>query len=428
MALATILHALAVGTQSTGATFFVNGVTGSDSNAGTSTSSAFATIAKGLEAIAGSSQRGTAPITLSVRGGIYRQSAPLKVTANHSGTAANPVTIVGSSGTVRILGGTSLNASLARAATADDYETYFTTNFPAEYAATPASARRGPAAGAMVIDLAAAGITDYGAWSVQGGFEYGCNGAAMELFMSGEPMTVARWPNVNPDPGNSTNLVWSRTVKGSGGGGLNELDRATKAALFGVDDVPGVPLGAAHHGFKPTRRGGCKQRELRKNGISCAAQAQATLARNAKRREAWHASKGLSAQGYVYNASAALASKANPTFTYDAAVEKAFASWPDIGTAWVHGTWPYEWEDTMAPITAFSKAEKTITVGMPMPTDNGITAAAKYFVWNALSALDVSCYSSRLSHDTCKLSSSPLPRSLAPSLPHSLFLLSSGPR
>jgi hypothetical protein len=202
----------------------------------------------------------------------------------------------------------------------------------------------------------------------------------------GMPMTVARWPNVNPSPGNSTNFVWARTVKGSGGGGLNALNRSQKAALFGVEDVPGAALGAAHHGFKPTRRGGCSERLMRKGGVSCAEQARPTVERNAKRREAWHVSKGLAAAGYHFNHT--VEKGKTPTFTFDKAAKAAFGSWPDLKAAWVHGTWPYEWEDTMAPITALDLGKSQISVGMPMPADNGVTPAAKYYVWNALSALD----------------------------------------
>ena len=176
-------------TASAATTFFVNGVSGSDSNAGTSSTAAFATVAKGLDAIAGVKRPLESAITLTISGGVYHQGKPLKMTAKHSGDEENAVTIIGTDGSVRITGAAAVNASqIARPATAEDYAAYFTERFPAEYAALDAAAAATatkPAAGALIIDLKAAGITEYGKWSVQGGYEYGCTGAAMELFVGG---------------------------------------------------------------------------------------------------------------------------------------------------------------------------------------------------------------------------------------------------
>ena len=344
--------------QSTTTTIYVN-TTGSDSNTGLLPTHPLATIAAALAKVPAHSSQGA--VTVQVAGGNYFLSSPLEIAKQHSGTASGAVKLVGI-GNVRVVGGFAANATPAVA--------------PLRW-----QARTLPA-GAMQIDLSA--IADLGTWAMQGGYEHDCVGTPLELFVNGAPMTVARWPNVDPNPGNSTNMVWSRTEKGSGGGGLHDLSPSTVAKLLNVSsNSKEQRLGAIFHGYKPKRRSSCSLRRVRHYNESCEDQAAPTIAHNRARRAAWHASKNLPPLDWDHEAAR------SPSFTLTKSAASAIGDWDDLSTAWVHGTWAYEWEDTMGPITEYTKGERKITVGMPMPADNGVTAQAKFYVFNALSALDV---------------------------------------
>ena len=120
--------------------------------------------------------------TVLVRGGTYFQQETFTLTAADDLSPA-PVTYAASPGeTVRITGGQEVRGWQA--------------------VTDPAIlSRLDPAARGHVLqtDLKAQGITDFGQMSPRG-FGRPVTPAGLELFFSGTPMTLARWPNVGAEP------------------------------------------------------------------------------------------------------------------------------------------------------------------------------------------------------------------------------------
>jgi hypothetical protein len=119
-----------------------------------------------------------------VRGGVYERRSAFVLTAEDAGTAAAPVLFAGYPGEeVRIVGGARLDGGDFAAVTAE--------SDPAIWA------RLDPAAqGAVVsIDLATAGIDDYGELTERGFGFWSGGPSALELFVDQAPMELARWPD-----------------------------------------------------------------------------------------------------------------------------------------------------------------------------------------------------------------------------------------
>ncbi|QNN20866.1 right-handed parallel beta-helix repeat-containing protein [Planctomycetales bacterium ZRK34] len=117
------------------------------------------------------------PIAVVLHDGVYRQTEPLKFEAADSGSAEAPITYRAARGqTPRIIGGTIVSGFVPLG---DD----------------PAGKRLSEAAkqAVRVVDLKAAGITDYGKL-IPFGFSRGGQ-AQMELFFNDEPMRLAQYPN-----------------------------------------------------------------------------------------------------------------------------------------------------------------------------------------------------------------------------------------
>lgn len=109
-------------------------------------------------------------VQVQIAPGEYELSAPLELTAEDSGTASAPILYRGAGTATRLLGGRKV------------------TNWaPVTDAAI--LARLEPVAQGKVYqaDLKALGITDFG--------EVVTSGKRLELFLDGQPMTLARWPN-----------------------------------------------------------------------------------------------------------------------------------------------------------------------------------------------------------------------------------------
>ncbi len=117
-------------------------------------------------------------IAVNVLPGEYRVTAPLELSAQDSGTTDGPVVYRAvQPGKAVFYGGTRLRGF---AAVTD----------PAILGRLPQEAR----GRVMRCDLRAQGITDYGQLAVRG-FGQQASPPTLEVFVNGQPMTLARWPN-----------------------------------------------------------------------------------------------------------------------------------------------------------------------------------------------------------------------------------------
>ncbi|WJH32197.1 right-handed parallel beta-helix repeat-containing protein [Paenibacillus sp. CC-CFT747] len=165
--------------------FYVAG-DGSDSNPGT-IGAPFRTPERARDAIRQLKHDSGLPdggVTVFLRGGTYERTAAFQLDAQDSGTADKPITYKAFPGeTVRLTGGQSLEKS------------WFTPVTDAavlnRIISTDARTK------VLQVDLRGHGITDYGVMSRHG--YYKANDISqvppMELYVDGENMTLARWPN-----------------------------------------------------------------------------------------------------------------------------------------------------------------------------------------------------------------------------------------
>lgn len=125
-------------------------------------------------------QNRTAPVTVWVHGGNYYRTQPFSLTAEDSGTSASPVIYrAWPNDTPRLIGGLALDPKWFAPVTAQT----------PGWSVLPRLAR-----GKIVVaDLKLRGIRNYGALMPRGFNKPGV--AALELFINGRPMTLARWPN-----------------------------------------------------------------------------------------------------------------------------------------------------------------------------------------------------------------------------------------
>jgi hypothetical protein len=165
-----------------GAEFAVS-LTGSDSAPGT-LAQPFETLERAQTAVRAAFRAGTPAggVVVWLRGGIYERSATLTLGAADSGRPGAPVTWRSYPGEiVRLVGGHRLDPSW----------------FAPVTATSPVWSRLDPSAqgNVMSINLAPHGVTNFGQLAPRGfGVEHD---AALELFVDGAPMTLARWPDVN---------------------------------------------------------------------------------------------------------------------------------------------------------------------------------------------------------------------------------------
>ncbi len=138
-----------------------------------------ATLTRARDLVRARRQAGvTGAVAVNLLPGEYRVTAPLALTAEDSGTAQAPVVYRATQpGKAVLYGGTRLTGFTTAAA-------------PAILARLPEEAR-----GKVVCcDLRAQGVTDWGRLAVRG-FGQPPSPPTAELFVNGQPMTLARWPN-----------------------------------------------------------------------------------------------------------------------------------------------------------------------------------------------------------------------------------------
>lgn len=156
---------------------------GDDNNNGTLTQP-FATLERARQAVRDHKASEGIPdkgLVVAVRGGIYQRNKTFTLTAEDSGEQNRPVWWVAYPGeTVRITGATPLES---------DWFAPVDNNDP-HWDRLDTTARNQ----IQMAELSAHGITDYGTLMRRGYSTRGSH-AALELFVDGTPMELARWPN-----------------------------------------------------------------------------------------------------------------------------------------------------------------------------------------------------------------------------------------
>ncbi len=160
---------------------------GSDSNPGTE-ALPFATLERARSAVSQLKQASGLPangVVVWLRDGVYDRTTPFTLGSGDSGAAGAPVVYKAYPGeTPRLAGGKVLQPAWWSLVSSGD----------ARWSRLPAAAR----GNVYKVNLAAHGITGYGALTVRGG-GYTPNPNEVnttELFFNGVPATLARWPNV----------------------------------------------------------------------------------------------------------------------------------------------------------------------------------------------------------------------------------------
>ncbi len=159
---------------------------GSDANAGT-IAAPFKTLEKARDAIRDMKENGGLPdggVTVYLREGLYERTSSFELGADDSGEAGKTITYMAYPGeTVRLSGGRDIPKSGFAPVT--------------DSAVLNRIISQDARAKVLQIDLAALGITDYGVMSRHG--YYLANDLSqvppMELYVNGQGMTLARWPN-----------------------------------------------------------------------------------------------------------------------------------------------------------------------------------------------------------------------------------------
>jgi len=151
---------------------------GSDANDGTATAPV-ATLARARDRVRALKAAGiTGAIAVEILPGEYRVTAPLALSQQDSGTPESPVVYQAvEPGKARFYGGARLTG-------------FQPVTDPAILERLPDEAR----GRVLRCDLRALGITDYGQLAVRG-FSQPPSPPTLELFVNGQPMTLARWPN-----------------------------------------------------------------------------------------------------------------------------------------------------------------------------------------------------------------------------------------
>ncbi|ACT02807.1 Ig-like domain-containing protein [Paenibacillus sp. JDR-2] len=171
--------------ENAGAVFFVS-PNGSDSNSGT-LESPFLTLEKARDAVRQLKQSSGLPgggVTVYLRGGVYNRTGSFQLEEQDSGTADNPITYKAYPGeSVSLSGGRNLEKGW--------FEPVTDQAVLNRIISTDARTK------VLQVDLKSYGITDYGVLSRHG--YYKANDVSqtppMELYVEGQGMTLARWPN-----------------------------------------------------------------------------------------------------------------------------------------------------------------------------------------------------------------------------------------
>lgn len=166
-----------------GATYYVDGENGNDSNPGT-IDQPLATLEAARDAIRELKSTTGLPsggVTVWIRGGVYERETTFQLSSEDSGESDKPIIYRAyPNEEIRIIGASKIDPSWFEPVTE----------------ASPVWDRLDQTAqgNLMQIDLTAHGITNYGTIKKRAGWSWN-NNAALELFFNQEPMQLARWPN-----------------------------------------------------------------------------------------------------------------------------------------------------------------------------------------------------------------------------------------
>lgn len=354
--------------------------TGDDTNPGTS-AAPFKSLEKARDAVRAVIAKGmpSGGIAVWLRGGIYERSATLNLGAQDSGSsAANSVDWRAMPGeTVRLIGGRKLNTSLFTPVTSSSLI----------WSRLDASAQ-----GKVIqIDLKAQGITDFGTLK-QRQYAGASSGSALELFIDAEPMTLARWPDLDVTETQDLNSQTYRIF------GTSTPDAAGTYNKIGTED--GVPIyqrnqpvgGQSYYLYRYSWDNALGSREYNwyiatsRSGFPVQEPywvgGMQLEPRSFTPSPAFPNAGALSAldparvnHGFVYTASA----DGSRSFTY---LGDRPSRWTQAKDPWADGFWYTDYADFHLPITSIDTASSTIILGGAAPI--GTKANRNWCAYNLL--------------------------------------------
>ncbi|MBK9990338.1 MAG: right-handed parallel beta-helix repeat-containing protein [Verrucomicrobia bacterium] len=361
-----------------GAEFTVS-PTGDDKNPGT-TAAPFKTLEKARDAVRAAIAKGVPAggIAVWLRGGVYERSSTMDLNTSDSGaSAADSVDWRGYPGEeARIVGGRRLSPSF----------------FTLVTSASPIWSRLDASAQGRVvqIDLRAQGITDFGVLK-QRGFASSI-GAALELFIDAQPMTLARWPDVDEsallqDPTDSSIELFGTTNPDVGG-------TYTKVGV--ADEVPYFQRNALVGGLPYYLR---RMTWVDNGNRGRAWFVTTNLTGWPKDTNAWwstgaelglfhpdnvHATAGAVTalnparlnHGYAHTADPVSA----VSFTY---VGDRPSRWTQATDLWVDGYWSEPWAQFHLPVATIDQANHRLTL-LNAPYSYGLKADRPWYAYNLL--------------------------------------------
>jgi len=349
---------------------------GSDTAAGT-LAAPFATLDRARQKVTELVAAGlpTGGVVVWLRDGVHSLSATLSLGASESGSAGKPVVWRGYPGeSPRVLGGVRLDP----------------TAFSAITSSSPIYSRLDPPAQAAVlqVSLSSVGVSDVGAL-VRRGFCGAASKGPAELFVDGQAMTLARWPD------KSQNDV------------ATGLETAGAVDLFG-DPSPDV----TGHYVKSGESDGVSAfaRDSLVGGL------QYNLYRHT-----WNYQGSTYTAWFVTTQASGYPSDTNPwwyrydpnlgpmsssaggsgsvTTTNPGAINHGFASiaeavsdqvwryqgdrpsrWKDPANVWFHGFWKYAWADCHVKAASIDTATKTVSLADS--AGYGVSAGQPYYAYN----------------------------------------------
>ena len=177
--LVILLYVLIPGSIAFGQHEFFIAPGGDDAASGTR-AHPFATLAGARDALRLHRDDRAQPIVVWIEPGVYRLTEPMALDGRDSGSANAPIVYRAQESTVRLVGGVGLD------------RTEFSPVTDADVLARLAGAQAREHV--RQLDLASVGVMEIGAIAPRG-FSQPIRPAPVELFVGGEPMRLARWPN-----------------------------------------------------------------------------------------------------------------------------------------------------------------------------------------------------------------------------------------
>lgn len=311
-------------------------------------------------------------IVVWLHGGNYERSSTFTLDARDSGSADSPITWQAVPGeTAHISGGRHIDPNC----------------FVPVPSSSPIASRLDPSARDAIrqCNLATQGITDFGSLAERQGLGPTTNVSALELFVDGDPMWLARWPDVDandpvPDPtGNGITLYGSVTPDVSGH--YTRSGTEDGVSVFTRDTLVG---GLSYNLHRLTASDGSYTGwfvTTRPSGYPLASHPfwyryNATLgpmtpAQGGRGTLSILAPDAIS-HGFVHTVKALN----DTTFTY--AGDRP-SRWTHADDVWVHGLFKFSWADSHERATINTSAH---TITLDHAPHYGLDATRPYYVYN----------------------------------------------